>query len=114
NEAEYRDFTSYFFAALTGQDRVGRPVTGADYNHDGRVGMDEAYCYALANDDSIDVPVCTSDVFLRRFVPPTDAQVFQARFSQAQAWAPPAQRAALDALSDWLHLQGEDRLKVGY
>jgi hypothetical protein len=114
NEAEYRDFTSYFFAALTGRDRVGRPVTGADYNRDGRVGMDEAYCYALANDDSIDVPVCTSDVFLRRFVPLTDAQVFRARFSQIQSWAAPAQRAALDSLSEWLHLHGEDRLNVAY
>ena len=57
NEAEYHDFTSYFFAALTGKDRVGRTVTGTDYNGDGRVGMDEAYCYTLANDKSIDVPV---------------------------------------------------------
>src|SRR5262249_5006469 len=58
NEAEYHDFTSYFFAALTRQDRVGRPVTGADYNHDGRVGMDEAFAFSLIHDASIDVPVC--------------------------------------------------------
>ena len=51
------------FAALTGRDRVGRRVAGADYNGDGRVGMDEAYCYTLIHDDSIDAPVCTSDVF---------------------------------------------------
>ena len=43
NEADYHDFTSYFFAALSGRDRVGRPVTGADYNGDGRVGMNEAF-----------------------------------------------------------------------
>ena len=65
NEAEYHDFTSYFFAALTGRDRVGRAVTGADYNQDGKVGMDEAYTYSLIHDVSIDVPVCTSDVYLR-------------------------------------------------
>jgi hypothetical protein len=114
NEAEYRDFTSYFFAALTGRDRVGRSVTGADYNHDGRVGMDEAYCYALANDDSIDIPVCTSDVFLRRFVLAPDTQVIQTRFSLIHSWASPAQKAALDALSSRLKLRGEDRLKVAY
>ena len=56
NEEDYHDFTSYFFAALTGRDRVGRRVTGADYNGDGRVGMDEAYCYTLIHDNSIDVP----------------------------------------------------------
>src|SRR6185503_4732339 len=39
DEREYHDFTSYFFAALTGKDRVGRRIKGADYNHDGVVGM---------------------------------------------------------------------------
>src|SRR5205823_3028792 len=39
NEAEYHDFTSYFFAALSGRDRVGRRVSGADFNRDGRVSM---------------------------------------------------------------------------
>jgi hypothetical protein len=114
NEAEYKDFTSYFFAALTGRDRVGRRVTGADYNGDGRVGMDEAYCYTLVHDESIDVPVCTSDVFLRRMVESKDLEVFQTPYSSVQAWAGPAQRAALDALSERLHLGGENRLSVGY
>ena len=49
NEAEYQDFSSHFFAALTGRDRVGRAVTGADYNQDRRVSMDEAFaCYERA------------------------------------------------------------------
>ena len=76
NEANYRDFTSYFFAALSGQDRLGRPVTGADYDHNGKVGMNEAFAYALIHDVSIDTPVCTSDVFLRRFVKTPDDVVF--------------------------------------
>src|SRR5262249_52445837 len=93
NETEYHDFTSYFFAALTGRDRVGRRVTGADYNGDGRVGMDEAYCYTLANDQSIDVPICTSDVFLRRFVSHNDRELFRTLYRDVRAWATPAQRA---------------------
>ncbi len=112
NEAEYHDFTSYFFAALCGRDRVGRRVTGADYNGDGRVGMNEAFCYTLARDESIDVPVCTSDVFLRRFVPKPDAEVFAMPYEQAKAWATPAQRAALEALSSRLKLSGEGRLSA--
>jgi hypothetical protein len=114
NEAEYRDFTSYFFAALTGRDRVGRRVTGADYNGDGRVGMDEAFCYTLANDQSIDVPVCTSDVFLRRFVPHKDSELFRTRYRDVRSWATPAQRAALDRLTADLHCSGEDRLARAY
>jgi hypothetical protein len=114
NEAEYRDFTSYFFAALTGRDRVGRVVTGADYNHDGRVGMDEAYAYTLSHDASIDVPVCTSDVFLRRVVVSEDSEVFRTPYSAARSWATPAQGAALDELSQTLKLTGENRLGAAY
>jgi hypothetical protein len=114
NEAEYHDFTSYFFAALTGRDRVGRAVTGCDYNHDGRVGMNEAYCYTLLNDESIDVPVCTSDFFLRRFVPMRDADVFQTPWPTIVSWADPAQKQALEGLSDRLKLTGDDRLKTAY
>lgn len=114
NEAEYHDFTSYFFAALTGRDRVGRRVSGADYNGDGRVGMDEAFCYTLIHDESIDVPVCTSDVFLRRYVPMKDPEVFRTPYSSVREWATPAQAAALDALSSTLHLTGDDRLGVAY
>jgi hypothetical protein len=114
DEAEYHDFTSYFFAALTGQDRVGRRVTGADYNGDGRIGMDEAFCYTLIHDESIDVPVCTSDVFLRRFVPLEDTRTFRTPYARILEWASPAQRAALEALSNRLHMSGEDRPLVAY
>ncbi len=115
NEEEYRDFTSYFFAALTGRDRVGRKVTGADYNRDGHVGMDEAYCYTLIHDRSIDVPVCTSDIFLRRFVSLRDSEVFTTRYSQVLEWATPAQRTALNALGRMLGREpGEDRLQSAY
>jgi len=114
DEAEYHDFTSYFFAALSGRDRVGRKVTGSDYNRDGRVGMDEAYAYSLAHDVSIDVPVATSDVFLRRAVTTVNEEIFRTPYSQAQRWATPAQKAALDALAKALKLTGEDRLAAGY
>lgn len=114
NEAEYHDFTSYFFAALSGRDRAARRVANADFNADGRVGMNEAFCYALANDASIDVPVCTSDAFLRRFVKTPDAQTFASEYSQLLQWASPAQRAALEAISVRLKLSGVNRLKAAY
>ena len=114
NEAEYHDFTSYFFAALSGRDRAARRVSNADYNADGRVGMNEAFCYALINDPSIDVPVCTSDAFLRRFVKTPDKQTFASEYSRVLEWSSPAQRAALEALSRHLKLSGETRLKTAY
>ncbi len=99
NESEYHDFSSYFFAALTGQDRLGRPVTGADFDQDGVVTMHEAFCYTLLHDISIDVPICTTDVFLTRFATLRDGDVFQTPFPQILAWASPAQRAALNGLA---------------
>jgi hypothetical protein len=114
NEAEYRDFTSYFFSALTGRDRVGRSVSGADYNDDGRVGMNEAFCYALAHDDSVDVPVCTSDIFLRAYVRIGDRQVFATPYDRIRDWANPAQQAALDQLSSRLKLHGQERAAAAY
>ncbi|MHB8636644.1 MAG: hypothetical protein ACYC96_09245 [Fimbriimonadaceae bacterium] len=114
NEANYRDFTSYFFAALTGTDRLGKQVSGADYNRDGHVGMDEAYAYALIHDDSIDTPICTSDVLLRRFVTTPDPTVFGNAFSSVEHWARPAQRAVLRELSAETDLTGEYRLAVAY
>jgi hypothetical protein len=114
NEAEYKDFTSYFFAALTGTDRVGRTVTGADYNHDGKVVMSEAFDYALFHDDSIDTPVCTSDTFLRKFVKTTDDEIFKTPYSKARSWATPGQLAALEGLSKLLDLSGDDQLTTAH
>jgi hypothetical protein len=113
NEAEYHDFTSYFFAALSGKDRLGRPVKATDFDNNGTVEMDEAFAYAQMTEPSIDVPVCTSDVFLRRFVPvKDDAEITDLPFSQVRGWASPAQRAVLDRLSTDLGATGEGRLKT--
>lgn len=114
DEAEYKDFTGYFFAALTGRDRMGRPVSGADYDHDSRVGMDEAFAWTLVNDDSIDTPVCTSDTFLRRFVKTPDSEIVQMSYKALTSWATPAQRAALEGLSAALSLAGDDRVRVAF
>ena len=114
NEANYRDFTSYFVAALTGTDRLGKPVSGADYNRDGKVGMNEAFCYSLIHDDSIDTPVCTSDVFLRRFIKTADPDIFLNRYDKVRGWGTPAQTAVLDELSASLGLTGDERGQKAY
>lgn len=116
-EEEYHDFTSYFFAALTGKDRLGRKSVQPDYNKDGKVGMDEAFAWTQINEESIDVPVATSDVFLRRFVPWTeDKELTEVSWAEILKSATPAQRAALEGLSEKLGetAQGDDRVKVAY
>jgi hypothetical protein len=101
NEAEYRDFSSTFLAAITGKDRVGRTVQMPDYNGNGWTGFDEAYYFSLIEDPSIDVPVVTSDAFLRKFVPVTDDnEVAATPWADVLKWANPAQRAALVGMCD--------------
>lgn len=112
NEANYHDFTSYFFAALSGRDRTGKSVNSADFDRNGVVGMNEAFYYALMTEPSIDVPVCTSDVFLRRFVPVSDDDIANTPYSEVLQSASLAQRAALEGLSKALGASGEDRLKT--
>ncbi|WP_437736145.1 hypothetical protein [Sorangium sp. So ce1335] len=114
NEADYTDFSSFFFAALSGVDRLGRRVDGADYDRNRFVGMNEAYAYALLHQTTSDVPVATSDVFLRRFVNKPDHETMATPYSRILAWASPAERAALEGLSDALRLRGEHRLRAAY
>jgi hypothetical protein len=67
NEADYEEYSSYFWGALRGKTRAGEPITSADYNDDGRVSFAEAHAYAVIESDTIDVPVRTSDALLRKF-----------------------------------------------
>jgi hypothetical protein len=66
DEADYDDYTTRFFAALYGVDRLGRTSPIADYDGDGRVSFAEAHAYAVSTEDTIDVPVKSSELFLER------------------------------------------------
>jgi hypothetical protein len=70
NVGDYRDYTTYFFAALTGHTRLGKPIKGQpDLNHDGTVTPYEAHLYALAYAQNADIPQSTSELFLDRWQP---------------------------------------------
>ncbi|WP_437915634.1 hypothetical protein WME73_10955 [Sorangium sp. So ce302] len=114
DEADYTDFSSFFFAALSGVDRLGKRVDGADYDRNQLVGMNEAFAYALLHQETGDVPVATSDVFLRRFVNKPDHETMATPYSRVLSWSTPAERAALEGLSDALGLHGEHRLRAAY
>ena len=108
--SEYQDFSSYFFGALSGHDRLGNRITGADFDGDGRVSFHEAYCYALINDPTMDTPTCTSDAFLARYAPVANSRIYGTSYEQLLQMASPAQRAALESLSAKLNLSGTDRV----
>ncbi len=66
-EADYQEYSSFFWAALAGHTRSGTPITSADFDSDGSVSFAEAHAYAILASDTIDVPVRTTDILLRTF-----------------------------------------------
>jgi len=70
NTEDYRDYTTYFFAALDGYDRNGNvlPVE-TDTNDDGHVSLREAHFYTLENAHSTDLSRSTSEDYLITWQP---------------------------------------------
>jgi hypothetical protein len=110
NEAGYQDYSSSFWAALRGRTRTGAevPLKDRDFDNDGVVTFAEAHAYVMLTDDSIDVPMTTSDRFLRLH---SDTGAGRGRLISAEdmlarlnAVATPADRAVIDGLSKQLGL----------
>jgi hypothetical protein len=67
DEADYQEYSSFFWAALAGRTRTGAAVAGVDYDGNGEVSFAEAHAYAVLASDTIDIPVRTSDALLREY-----------------------------------------------
>lgn len=110
-EENYDDYTTRLFAALSGAERTGRKVSGFDYDGDGAVSFAEAHAYAVGSEETIDVPVKTSEFYLeRRKVKPAGA------WRVAHDAAPAAERAAWRLVAGRLKLPAGDpaaRLHAG-
>jgi len=67
---DYRDYSTYFFAALAGRTRDGKPLpNNPDLNGDGTVSLYEAHLYSVRNAHSTDIPRSTSEEYLERWLP---------------------------------------------
>lgn len=65
NEENYREYSSYFWAAISGKTRTGKEVAQPDFNGDGFISFAEAHAYTVLQSTTIDIPTKTSGVFLR-------------------------------------------------
>jgi hypothetical protein len=65
NEADYEDYSSSFFAGLSGHRRTGKTVASADYNQDGRISFAEAHAFAKIDQNNVDLPLSTSEFWLQ-------------------------------------------------
>lgn len=109
---DYREYSTYFWAALCGHTRTGKPVQKPDFIGDGAIGLSEAHAYTIIHSDTVDIPVKTSDRFLRQFSRMSGSGLTtpDIGYEQLHALAGPSDRAVLDGLSGALRLAGPDRV----
>jgi hypothetical protein len=70
NEQDYRDYTTYFFAALDGKSRQQQSLTAnPDRDNNGVVSLREAHFYSLSQAISADIPRSTSETYLEKWAP---------------------------------------------
>ncbi|MGD1953019.1 MAG: Caspase domain-containing protein [Leptolyngbyaceae cyanobacterium] len=105
NEADYRDYSSSFFAGLSGVDRVGNAVVSADYNTDGTVSYAEAHAFAKVDKETTDWPVSTAEVWLQKQASEEKiAEIFAQPMEDWIAAAQPQRQYVIRALSEKLEL----------
>jgi hypothetical protein len=109
---DYREYSTYFWAALCGHTRTGKPVQKPDFTGNGAIGLSEAHAYTMIHSETVDIPVKTSDRFLRQYSRLSGSGLTTASipYDQLRALAGPSDRAVLDGLSDALKLSGPNRL----
>ncbi|MBT9317153.1 Caspase domain-containing protein [Leptothoe spongobia TAU-MAC 1115] len=108
NEADYRDYSSSFFAGLSGIDRTGKTVASADYDADGRISYAEAHAFAKVDEETTDWPVSTLEVWLQKQAGEEKvAEVFSRPMTVWMAQASPQRQYVIRALSDKLNLDWE-------
>jgi hypothetical protein len=68
-EENYQEYSTSFWEALSGKSRMGKDIIKPDFNNDGKTSLLEAHSYVSINSNTIDVPIKTSDILLRKFLP---------------------------------------------
>ncbi|WP_390620382.1 hypothetical protein [Stieleria varia] len=114
DEANYVEYSTYFWAALSGRTRMGESIELPDYDGNGSVSFDEAHAYTILTADTIDLPNKTSGEFLNQYSKfgKGDSELLKddEPYSVILGFANPVQRAVLEGLSSQLNLEGEKRL----
>ena len=65
--ANDEEYSSYFWGSFMGRSRTGKPAEDVDCDLDGRVSLAEAHAFAVRASKTIDIPLKSSDILLRRY-----------------------------------------------
>lgn len=107
NEADYRDYSSSFFAGLSGRDRTGQPVSSADYNRDGQVAYAEAHAFAKVDEQSTDLPVSTLEVWLQEQADSARPQILSQPIATVMVHGRPEQQHVVRSLTQQFGLDAD-------
>ncbi len=100
NEADYKDYSSSFFAGLTGRDRTNTPVSSADYNQDNRISYAEAHAFSKVDEETTDWPISTVEAWLQRpLLSSTKTGFLVQPIDRWQAIARPEQQYVIQSLT---------------
>ena len=69
-EENYSEYSTSFWEALSGVTRMGKEIKKPDYDKDGKTSLMEAHSYVCIHSETIDIPLKTSDVLLRKYMGP--------------------------------------------
>ncbi len=117
DESTYVEYSTYFWEAIAGHNRLNQPIESPDYNGDGVVSFDEAHAYTILKSDTIDLPINTSGEYLGiesqfRDSEYRDLLPRDLGYSEVLSLSTPSDRAVLEGLSEQLELVGENRLEI--
>jgi hypothetical protein len=99
NEADYKDYSSSFFAGLSGKNRIGQSVASADYNKDNKVSYAEAHAFAKVDEQTMDLPISTSESWLQEQATTKDVRkVLQQPISEIIKTARPEQKYVVNSI----------------
>ena len=75
---------------MSGVSRIGDKVNRPDYNGDGYTSLMEAHSYVCIHSETIDIPIKTSDVLLRKYVgnSPTSSQENKKKIKTFEKYIP--------------------------
>lgn len=115
NEADYQDYSSSFFAGLSGITRIGESAPSADYNTDGRVSYAEAHAFAKVDEQTMDWPISTSEAWLQKQATETDlTRIFDRPIANLLSNARPEQQYVIDSLMKAFDLDKQQSLTQNF
>ncbi len=125
-EENYKEYSTNFWEALCGKTRLGETMEKPDFNGDGRTSYAEAHAHVILTSPTIDIPVKTSDAFLRHYSrthQPKDKNASKSTapgewlrpeddYTKILERANPIERAVLEGLSAKLSLHEQNRAQA--